>query len=100
MTGLQGPAGQGDIAGMDEGFSAYIPQSLHNPLMYNDLLLKYGINPNDVPHNIIEPQNWNAQWEASYEPIVVADKILVRAPFHDLQMDYAHTITIQPKNTS
>lgn len=83
----------------DEGFSAYIPQSLHNPLMYNDLLLKYGINPNDVPHSIIEPQNWNAQWEASYEPIVVADKILVRAPFHDIKMDYAHTITIQPKNT-
>lgn len=83
----------------DEGFSAYIPQSLHNPLVYNDLLLKYGINPNDVPHSVIEPQNWNAQWEASYEPIIVADKILVRAPFHDLQMNYAHTITIQPKNT-
>ena len=83
----------------DEGFSAYIPQSLYNPLMYNDLLLKYGINPNDVPHSIIEPQNWNAQWEASYEPIVVADKILVRAPFHDIKMDYDHTITIQPKNT-
>lgn len=83
----------------DEGFSAYIPQSLHNPLVYNDLLLKYGINPNDVPHSVIEPQNWNAQWEASYEPIIVADKILVRAPFHDLQMNYEHTITIQPKNT-
>lgn len=83
----------------DEGFSAYIPQSLHNPLVYNDLLLKYGINPNDVPHSVIEPQNWNAQWEASYEPIIVADKILVRAPFHDLQMSYEHTITIQPKNT-
>ena len=24
MTGLQGPAGQGDISGIDEGFSAYI----------------------------------------------------------------------------
>jgi hypothetical protein len=83
----------------DEGFSAYIPQSLHNALTYNDLLLKYGINPNDVPHSVIEPQNWNAQWEASYEPIIVADKILVRAPFHDLQMNYEHTITIQPKNT-
>ncbi len=83
----------------DEGFSAYIPQSLHNPLIYNDLLLKYGINPNDVPHSVIEPQNWNAQWEASYEPIIVADKILVRAPFHDLQMNYEYTITIQPKNT-
>ena len=83
----------------DEGFSAYIPKSLHNALTYNDMLLKYGLNPNMMPHSVIEPQNWNAQWEASYEPIIVADKILVRAPFHNEELNYPHTITIQPKNT-
>lgn len=83
----------------DNGFSAFIPQSDFNALQYNDILLKYGINPNDVPHSVIEPQNWNAQWEANYEPIIVADKLLVRAPFHQLEEDYEHTITIQPKNT-
>lgn len=83
----------------EEGFSAYIIQSLHQELMYNDLLLKYGINPNDVPHSVIEPQNWNAQWEANYEPIIVADRLLVRAPFHNMDTEYEYTITIQPKNT-
>lgn len=83
----------------EEGFSAYITQSMHHELMYNDLLLKYGINPNDVPHSVIAPQNWNAQWEANYEPIIVADRILVRAPFHQLEDTYPYTITIQPKNT-
>ena len=54
----------------EDGFSAFIPQSEHQPLLYNDLLLKYGINPNSVPHSVIQPQNWNAQWEANYEPII------------------------------
>lgn len=83
----------------DHGFSAYVPQSRHNALQFNDILLKYGLNPNEVPHSTIEPQNWNAQWEANYEPIIVADRIMVRAPFHDEGKEYEHVITIQPKNT-
>lgn len=83
----------------DNGFSAFIPQAEFNAVLYNDILLKYQVNPNDVPHSVIEPQNWNAQWEANYEPIIVADKILVRAPFHQVDEAYEHVITIQPKNT-
>lgn len=83
----------------ERGFSAFIPKSHHHELMFNDLLLKYGINPVSVPHSMIEPQNWNAQWEANYEPIIVADKIMVRAPFHEPGTEFPYVITIQPKNT-
>lgn len=83
----------------EQGFSAFIPRSQHRALVFNDVLLKYGINPEAVPHSMVEQQNWNAQWEASYEPIVVADQIMVRAPFHPQGGDYRHVITIQPKNT-
>jgi len=30
----------------------------------------------------VESQNWNAQWEAEYEPIDVEGRIMMRAPFH------------------
>ena len=30
----------------------------------------------------IAQQNWNATWEQSFEPILVADKCIIRAPFH------------------
>jgi ribosomal protein L11 methyltransferase len=30
----------------------------------------------------VESQNWNAQWEAQYEPIDVEGRIMMRAPFH------------------
>lgn len=83
----------------DAGFTAFIPSSLFNRQLFEQLLLKYGINPNTVPQNTIAQQNWNAQWEASYEPIIVADRVLVKAPFHELNQAYDYVITIQPKNT-
>lgn len=30
----------------------------------------------------IEKENWNALWESNFEPIVVSEKCVVRAPFH------------------
>ena len=83
----------------DHGFSAFIPQTLYQEQISNEVFSKYGITPENVPHSVIVPQNWNAQWEANYEPIIVADKILVCAPFHQLDMAYEHALVIQPKNT-
>lgn len=83
----------------DNGFSAFIPQNDYNEEVFAAILQKYKVNPADVPHNVIAPQNWNAQWEAGYEPILVADKIIVRAPFHKIDKTFAYELIIQPKNT-
>lgn len=45
---------------------------------------------------IIERENWNAVWEAAFQPIIVSEKLGVKAPFHEATgcgMD----IIIQPK---
>ena len=83
----------------DIGFTAFIPSSLFNRQVFEQLLLKYGIDPGTIPQNTIAQQNWNAQWEASYEPIIIADRLLVKAPFHELNQSYDYVLTIQPKNT-
>ncbi len=80
------------------GFSAYISTPLFNRDVFEQLLTKYGIEPDKVPQKSIARQNWNAQWEASYEPIIIADKILIKAPFHQLTEHYEYVVTIQPKN--
>lgn len=60
--------------------------------------------PNDFPlfsfsfnWEIIPDQNWNEEWEKNYfEPLLIADKCLIRAPFHT---DYQHAqyeIVIEP----
>ena len=32
--------------------------------------------------NKIEQSNWNAEWEKNFEPVLVDDLLLIRAPFH------------------
>ncbi|HSW67469.1 MAG TPA: 50S ribosomal protein L11 methyltransferase [Bacteroidales bacterium] len=42
-------------------------------------------------------ENWNILWESNYEPVTVAGKCLVRAPFHPQMPGFAYEITILPK---
>ena len=51
----------------------------------------------DITTVVIVDQNWNAQWESSFEPIIVDEQCLIRAPFHAVEKAYPYTITIEPK---
>ena len=56
-------------------------------------------NPNfeiKIEVNSIEQQNWNAEWENNFQPIVVDGKCIVRAPFHD-KKEVEFDIVITPK---
>ncbi|MCL4112452.1 UNVERIFIED_CONTAM: hypothetical protein GTU68_046978 [Idotea baltica] len=44
----------------------------------------------------IQQTNWNAEWEKSFQPIVVDDQCTVRAPFHD-KTNTKFDIVIEPK---
>jgi ribosomal protein L11 methyltransferase len=45
----------------------------------------------------IPDQNWNAEWEKNFEPVLIADKCYIRAPFHPLCPGYPYEIIIEPK---
>jgi ribosomal protein L11 methyltransferase len=45
----------------------------------------------------IEQQNWNAQWESSFEPVLVNDFAAIRASFHQPVNNVQHEIIITPK---
>ena len=45
---------------------------------------------------IIE-QNWNRVWEENFEPVIIPDQCVVRAPFHQEFSEYDLVITIEPK---
>ena len=44
----------------------------------------------------IDQQNWNAQWEANFEPIILGRHCAVRAPFHE-KPEVTYDIVITPK---
>jgi ribosomal protein L11 methyltransferase len=55
------------------------------------------IVPVNYAITVVPQQNWNAQWESSFEPIVVNDFVAIRAAFHQPIKDVKHEIIITPK---
>jgi len=47
--------------------------------------------------NILEEENWNTKWEENFPPVIVADKILIKAPFHSIKQKYKYEIELAPK---
>ncbi len=45
----------------------------------------------------IADENWNAVWESQYEPVLIDNRCMVRAPFHPLHTDVEFDIVIMPK---
>ena len=82
----------------EDGVKAYIQEPDFTPQILE------GLMTTDIPEQrldittvVIVDQNWNAQWESSFDPIIVDDQCLIRAPFHAVEKDYPYTITIEPK---
>jgi len=46
---------------------------------------------------LIPEQNWNSEWEKSFDPIIIDDKCVVRSPFHDKPPVEIYDIVITPK---
>ena len=81
----------------DDVLKAYVREDLFDEQAVKDLYLFH--NPNfqiNIEFNCIEQQNWNAEWEKSFEPIEVNGKCVVRAPFHD-KKEVEFDIVITPK---
>ena len=47
--------------------------------------------------NLIPSQNWNAEWEKDFDPVFVNDKLVIKAPFHNLNKRFDYEVVIQPQ---
>ncbi|MFZ1306247.1 MAG: 50S ribosomal protein L11 methyltransferase [Ferruginibacter sp.] len=74
--------------------TAFIDEESFNDEKLNSVL---SIIPAVYSKSTIEDENWNAQWERSFEPIVVHDFVAIRAAFHQPIKDVKHEIIITPK---
>ncbi|MBT9394578.1 50S ribosomal protein L11 methyltransferase [Hymenobacter sp. NST-14] len=82
----------------DEGFCAYTTQDLFSADSVAEIMSRYqGVGELEFEHRIITRQNWNAEWEKNFQPLVIADQVSVRAPFHEARPDLAHEIVIMPR---
>ena len=64
----------------EDGFEAYTEGDAYDRDAVEAILSKYA-SQTELSYSFdrIEKQNWNEQWEKSYEPIIVDDRCIIRA---------------------
>lgn len=99
MAELEG-IGYDGFAYTDTGFSAYIPVADYRAEAVDNLdMLAYFSELYRIDRTVreIEDRDWNKEWEANFTPIVVDDRIQVRAGFHERLPGIEYDIVIEPK---
>ena len=78
----------------DDFLKACVAESSYDESILNVIV---DINKYSVSTEIIEQVNWNAEWEKSFQPVVVEDFCAIRASFHPHIEAVQHEIVITPK---
>ncbi len=83
----------------DSGYIAYIPTDKLNLSLLDEIkhsLHEIGCEMKWTAEEIPD-QNWNMLWESNFDPVIIDQKCVIRAPFHDKFSDIPLRITIEPK---
>lgn len=81
-----------------KGMNAYIQAPSFSDKLYQ-LLPKTILDLAKVSYTYetIKDQNWNETWEKNFQPVLIADKCYIRAPFHPSNNDVPYQIVMEPK---
>ena len=95
---LLGSIGFDSFMDTDEGFEAYCQELALNEEELNDIMqMEQFANVKLLKKELIPDQDWNATWEASYEPVIINEFCRIRAPFHKVEGSYKYDLIIEPK---
>jgi len=94
LVALLSDAGFESFEENEHALLAFIKQTDYNPEVLEQILKTV-----PVKHtlSVVPPQNWNAQWESSFEPIIIKEFACIRASFHQPVLGVQHEIIITPK---
>jgi ribosomal protein L11 methyltransferase len=82
----------------EEGFQAYVTEELFSDDALQEVLERYSF-AGEFPYEVktIPKQNWNEEWEKNFEPLLISDKVSVRADFHPKPAGVEYDVVITPK---
>jgi len=98
LMALLGDLGYESFVEDTDALLSYIPSMHFDPSKLSDV--------NSWPENIditkfswqvIPEQNWNSVWEENFQPVTIAGRCHIRAPFHSPVTDVEYEIVIEPK---
>ena len=95
---LLGNIGFDSFMDTDDGFEAYCQEPVLDETELNEVLqMEQFANVKFLKKELIPDQDWNATWEASYEPVIINELCRIRAPFHKVEGTYKYDLVIEPK---
>lgn len=95
---LLGAIGFDSFMDTDEGFEAYCQEPSLDEKELNEILqMEQFADVKFLKKELIPDQDWNATWEASYEPVIINEFCRIRAPFHQVEGSYKYDLIIEPK---
>ncbi|KLT67269.1 50S ribosomal protein L11 methyltransferase [Pedobacter sp. BMA] len=80
------------------GFTAFVIKDNFSETTLQDLLDTYADDFSaEYSLEDVADENWNAEWEKNFSPLIIDDVCYVRATFHEPQPSYPYEIVIDPK---
>ncbi|WP_430816023.1 50S ribosomal protein L11 methyltransferase [Carboxylicivirga sp. RSCT41] len=82
----------------DKGFNAYIPSNQYDSESVSAIVCPLEGIELSFQSEVIADQNWNDEWEKNFfQPIVIANKCVIRSSFHKIEHNAEHEIIIDPR---
>jgi ribosomal protein L11 methyltransferase len=94
LIALLGEMGYDGFEQQDELLRAYVPEEQFDAVGLEALLEMHGLK---YVSERMEDRNWNAEWEKSFQPVVVGQFCAIRAFFHAPITGVEHELVITPK---
>jgi ribosomal protein L11 methyltransferase len=94
LTSLLAEVGFESFAESEDELLAYIRDNLYSREDVKRICEQFNVS---FFEKRIPDQNWNAEWEKNFEPVLIAGKCYIRAPFHMSRQDYPFELIIEPK---
>lgn len=81
---------------LNNSVKAFISKTAWDQDAVLDILKQNKLDDIEFEYSTIQPQNWNEQWEKSFQPLLIAGRVSIRAPFHERE-PAEFELVIEPK---
>jgi ribosomal protein L11 methyltransferase len=90
--------GYDSFAEYPDHLEAFIEKDKFGASTLEEILMKYeALGVKAYTHCLMEDKNWNEEWEKNFEPVIVENKLRIRATFHTPDPTMEWEIVIDPK---
>jgi len=98
LMALLADAGFESFMDEDGAMKAYCPVSEYRPEEIEEIMkMPQFSDVRTLGVEEIPDEDWNAEWESSYSPVVISSRCRIRAPFHPSEGEYEYDLVINPK---